>query len=181
LADTGRIVPVVHDADGAQPVSYVAFQGLTPGEYKLDVSASDGTKHTAFVSHTVVASLHAIGAYRVSDLFVAASAPNDQGPFPAPAVPVVSTGQVVMGIDVAAPDPSALAGASVQFAIVTREGTEAQAGPVQPLAANGVLDQFLRATLQVPAGATTDYIARATLLLNGTSVGQVDAPFRVTR
>ena len=179
LADTGRIVPVVHDADGAQPVSYVAFQGLTPGQYKLDVSASDGTKHAAFVSHPVVASLHTIGAYRVSDLFLAGSAPNDQGPFPTPAVLVVSTGQVVMGIDVAAPDAAALAGAAVQFAIVTKDGTEAQAGTTaQPLTTNGPLDQFVRATLQVPNGGNTDYVARATLLLNGTSLGQVDVPFR---
>jgi VWFA-related protein len=181
LVDTGRIVPVVHDADGAQPVSYVAFQGLTPGQYKLDVSASDGTKHTAFVSHPVIASLHTIGAYRVSDLFLAASASNDQGPFPTPAVLVVSSGQVVMGVDVAAPDAAALAGAAVQFAIVTKDGTEVQAGTAQPLTMNGPLDQFVRATLQVPNGGNTDYVARATLLLNGTSLGQVDAPFRVTR
>jgi VWFA-related protein len=179
LADTGRIVPVVRDVDGARPISYVAFQGLTPGQYKLDVSASDGTKHTAFVSHPLVASLHTIGAYRLSDLFLAASAPNDLGPFPTPAVPVISTGEAVMGVDVAAPDAAALAGAAVLFAIVTKEGTEAQAGPAQPLAVNGPLDQFVRATLQVPNGGHTEYIGRATLLVNGTSLGQIDAPFRV--
>jgi hypothetical protein len=147
----------------------------------LDVSASDGTKHAAFVSHPVVASLHTIGAYRVSDLFLAASASNDQGPFPTPAVLVVSTGRVVMGVDVAAPDAAALAGAAVQFAIVTKEGTEAQTGTVQPLTTSGPLDQFVRGTLQVPNGGTTDYVARATLLLNGTSLGQIDVPFRVAR
>jgi VWFA-related protein len=182
VAETGQVVPVTHGADGrAEPVSYVAFQGLAPGQYKLEVSASDGSKHTAFVTHPVVANLHAVGAFRLSDLFLAAVAPNAQGPFPSPASVVTSTGEVVMGIDVTAPDASTLADATVQFTILSQDGAELQAGPVLPLAAGGPLNQFVRTTLQVPSGAANDCIARAVLLLNGTRLGEVDAPFRVAR
>jgi VWFA-related protein len=182
VADTGRIVPVTHGANGsADPISYVAFQGLAPGQYQLELSASDGTKHTAFVSHPVVADLHTIGAYRVSDLFLAASAPNEQGPFPSPAVAVISSGEAVMGVEVTATDAAALAGLAVQFAVVKPEGAEVETGPIQPLAANGMLDQFIRATIRVPTAGANDLVARAMLLLDGTRLGQVDAPFRVAR
>jgi hypothetical protein len=121
VADTGRMVPVTLGADGsAQPISYIAFQGLPPGTYELQLSASDGSKHSAFVTHPVSARLHTIGAFDLSDLMLAASASNAEGPFPVPAH-LVARQQLVAGVEVTAHDRANLANVVVRFERVDTE------------------------------------------------------------
>jgi VWFA-related protein len=181
VTDSGRVVPVTRGPDGkAQPISYIAFQGLAPGTYELQLSASDGSKHSAFVSHTVSARLHAIGGYTLSDLLIAGSAQSADGPFPVPARPV-ATDQIVTGVEVTAADRAALANTTVRFEVVLAGGRETVAAQDVTLSPGGPLGQFVRATLDLAAASPGEYVARVSIVTAGTSLGAVDAPFQVAR
>ena len=181
VADTGRVVPVARDADGAtQPISYIAFQGLAPGTYELQLSASDGSKHSAFVTHTVSARLHAIGDFVLSDLLIAASAQTPEGPFAVPAQLGVRD-QIVMGVEVAGRDPAAVAKAIVRFEVLSATDRRVLASQEVGPAGAGSPSRFVRATLNLASAAAGDCIAVASIVSDGTVVGLVDAPFRVNR
>lgn len=181
VAETGRVVPVERAPDGTtQPISYIAFQGLAPGTYQLQLSASDGSKHSAFVTHSVSAELHAIGGYVLSDLLMAASTSTPEGPFPVPAQLVVRD-QIVMGIEVTARDRAALANATLRFDVASVANPSVLASQDVSLAAGGPLTQFVRATLNLAAVDPGACVAQASVVSDGALVGRVDAPFRVSR
>jgi VWFA-related protein len=181
VTDSGRVVPVTRGPDGiAQPISYIAFQGLAPGTYELQLSASDGSKHSAFVTHTVSARLHAIGGYTLSDLLLAASAQSADGPFPVPARPVAAD-QIVTGVEVTAGDRAALANTTVRFEVVPAGSRETVASQDVMLSPAGPLGQFVRATLDLAAASPGEYIARASIVAAGASLGVVDAPFQLAK
>jgi VWFA-related protein len=181
VADTGRLVPVQREPDGtAQPISFIAFQGLAPGTYELQLSASDGTKHSAFVKHIVAARLHPIGDYTLSDLLIAASASTPNGPFPVPAQLVVRD-RIVMGVEVAAAERANFTNAAVRFAAVSASNRDVLASQDIPLAADGPTMQFVRAALSLAASTPADCFAQASIVLDGKIVGTVDAPFRIVR
>jgi len=182
VADTGRVVPVTHTADGAaEPISYIAFRGVPPGRYKLELSASDGTKHNGFVAHPVEAALHPIGVYRLSDLLLASSAPSGEGPFPVPANFVIRGSELVAGVEVSASDASAFADAAIRFEVISPQNSSPLSFRVVPLSANGAASQFVRATLPVPAGESNECLARASVFVKGVSIGQIEVPFRTTK
>ena len=179
IADTGRVVPVTHNADGSTaPISYIAFQGVPPGRYKLELSASDGSKHSGFVAHPVDAALHTIGAFRLSDLLVAASAPSAEGPFPVPASVTIKGSDLVVGVEVMTDDAAAFGDAAVRFEIVSAKGAPSSSFAEIKLAAGGPASQFVRTSLSIPDGGAHEYLARASLIVKGAAVGQVDSPFR---
>ncbi len=181
VADSGRVVPVTRRSDGTvQPISYIAFQALPPGTYELRLSVSDGTKHSAFVTHPVTARLHTIGTFTLSDLLLAASAASEDGPFPVPARTVVTT-QVVAGVDVAAGEAGALANAVVRFEVASRKTEEIVASREVPLSPGGGLSQFVRATLDLSRAALGEYHTRAVVSVDGETIGSIDAPMVVTR
>ncbi len=181
IADTGRVVPVERQPDGsAQPISYIAFQGLAPGTYELQLSASDGSKHSAFVRHLVSARLHAIGGYTLSDLLIAASASTPAGPFPVPAQ-LVARDQVVMGVEVAAGDAAGFANATLRFAAVSSANRDVLASQDISLSADGPATQFVRATLNLANASPGSCVAQASIVADGKVVGLVDAPFQILR
>ena len=181
VADSGRVVPVMRRIDGgAEPISYIAFQGLPPGTYELRLSVSDGTKHSAFVTHPVSARLHTLGAFTLSDLLLAGSAASDDGPFPVPARAAVS-GQVVAGVDVTAAVSAALANAAVRFEVASTKTQEIVASRDIPLSSTGPLNQFVRATLDLPDTTPGEYRTRASILLDGVAIGSIEAPMTVTK
>jgi VWFA-related protein len=181
VADSGRLVPVTLGPDGtAQPISYIAFQGLPPGTYELQLSASDGSKHSAFVTHTVSARLHTIGRFGLSDLMLAASAANAEGPFPVPAR-LVASRQLVAGVEVTAHDRPDLANAVVRFEVTSAQTRESVASQDVPLSSSGPLSQFVRATLSLPSIASGEYLARASMIVDGAVVGLIDAPIQLAK
>ena len=181
IADTGRVVPVERAPDGTtQPISYIAFQGLAPGSYELQLSASDGSKHSAFVRHPVSARLHTLGNYTLSDLLIAASAATPDGPFPVPAQLSVRD-QIVIGVDVTASDRAARANTTLRLSVVSAPNRDVVASKDIVLAADGPPTQFVRATLNLAAASATACFAQASLVVDGTVVGVVDAPFRIVR
>jgi VWFA-related protein len=181
VADSGRLVPVTRGPDGTtQPISYIAFQGLAPGTYELQLSASDGSKHSAFVTHLVSARLHPIGGFGLSDLLIAASATAAEGPFPVPATPVVSQ-QLVAGVEVSAADRAALAHVTVRFEVVSTEAREIAASQDVPLSPGGSLSQFVRTTLNLSGVRPGNYLARATIVVDGAPLGLIDAPVQLAR
>jgi hypothetical protein len=181
VADGGRLVPVTRTSDGvARPVSYIAFQGLQPGTYELELSASDGSKHSALVKHPVSARLHPIGSYALSDLLLAASAPNADGPFPVPAH-AVADHQIITGVEVSVSDRSALANAAIRFEALSsshREGGGAQEIKLSPA---GPLSQFVRATLDLTGTETGECVVRASVVVDGVVIGQIETPFQIAR
>ena len=181
MAETGRIVPVTHNGDGsAQPISYFAFRNVPPGRYKLELSASDGSKHSGFATHSVDAMLHTIGAYRLGDILVASSAPNQEGPFPVPANVVVGS-RMVAGVEVTAATLADLESVSVRFEIVgIARGADAP-GREAKLQAGGPLSQFVRTTLEFPSLPGGDYLLRASLIVGGSSLGGIDTSFRLAK
>ncbi|HEY2150943.1 MAG TPA: VWA domain-containing protein [Vicinamibacterales bacterium] len=181
VADSGRVVPVTRGIDGvAEPISYIAFQALPPGTYELRLSVSDGTKHSAVVTHPVSARLHTIGAFTLSDLLLAAAAASEQGPFPVPARTAV-TGQVVAGVDVAAGVAAAFANAAVRFEVASTKTQEIVASHDVSLSPGGPLDQFIRATLNLSGAAAGEYRARASVLVDGVAIGSIEAPMALTK
>jgi VWFA-related protein len=181
VADSGRVVPVTRGPDGtAQPISYIAFQGLAPGTYELQLSASDGSKHSAYMTHPVSARLHPVGAFGLSDLLLAGSAANAEGPFPVPASLVVSE-QLVAGIEVTAADRAALANVTVRFEVVSAQAREIAASQDAPLSPSGSLSQFVRATLNLSGISPGRYLTRASIVVDGAPIGLIDAPFQLAR
>jgi VWFA-related protein len=181
VADSGRVVPVTRGPDGAaQPISYIAFQGLAPGTYELQLSASDGSKHSAFVTHPVSARLHTIGGFGLSDLLLAASATSAEGPFPVPAILVVNQ-QIVAGVEVTAADRAALANVSVRFEVVSAQAREIAAAQDVPLSPTGSLSQFVRATLSLSGVRPGSYLTRAAIVVDGAPIGLIDAPIQLAR
>jgi VWFA-related protein len=181
IADTGRVVPVQREPDGTtQPISYIAFQGLAPGTYELQLSASDGSKHSAFVRHLVSARLHAVGGYTLSDLLIAASASTPAGPFPVPAQ-LVARDQMVMGIEVTAGDRAALAIATLRFAVVSSANRDVLASQDISLLPDGPLTQFVRAALNLATASPGAFFAQVSIVADGKIVGVVDAPFQIVR
>jgi hypothetical protein len=181
VADSGRVVPITHGPDGAaQSISYIAFQHLAPGTYELQLSASDGSKHSAFVTHTVSAGLHTIGRYALSDLLLAASVANADGPFPVPAH-LVARDQVVVGVEVAASDHAALANTIVRFEVISTGSREAIASQDVALSPDGPLSQFVRATLNIANTSPGECLAQVSILADGALVGLIDTPFQIAR
>ncbi|HEY2905959.1 MAG TPA: hypothetical protein VGJ29_08660, partial [Vicinamibacterales bacterium] len=156
------------------------FQGLAPGTYELQLSASDGSKHSAFVRHLVSARLHAVGGYMLSDLLIAASASTPAGPFPVPAQ-LVARDQMVMGIEVAAGDRAALANATLRFAVVSSANRDVLASQDISLSSDGPLTQFVRATLDLATASPGAFFAQVSIVADGKIVGVVDAPFQIAR
>jgi VWFA-related protein len=184
VADTGRVVPVVRDSTGgAQPINYFAFRNLPPGRYSLQLSASDGTKHSGFVTHPVDAALHRLGPYTAGDLLLATTASSEQGPFAVPA-DVIAARQLIAGVEVTAPEQSALSDALVRFEIIDAQGAVRATSDVA-LASGGPLSQFVRATIDVSLLPKGDYVARASIITGGiaggVAAGSLDAAFRVSR
>ena len=181
VADSGRVVPVSRGTDGSsQPISYIAFQGLPPGAYQLQLSVSDGSKHSAFVVHPVSARLHQIGPFTLSDLLLAPSAATADGPFPVPAR-LTATTRLVAGVEVTAGAAAAFARAAVRFEIASTRTDEIVAAQDVPLSADGALSQFVRATLDLSAASAGDYLARASIVVDGARVGMIDAPLQLAR
>jgi hypothetical protein len=172
-------VPVTHNDDGsAQPISYFAFRNVPPGRYKLELSASDGSKHSGFATHSVDATLHTIGAYRLGDILAAASAPNEEGPFPVPASVVVGS-RMVAGVEVTAATLADLDGVSVRFEIVGIQQKVDSPGHEVKLKPGGALGQFVRTTLEFPSLPAGDYVLRASLIVGGGSLGDVETSLRI--
>ncbi len=181
VADNGRVVPITHGPDGvAQSISYIAFQHLAPGTYELQLSASDGSKHSAFVTHTVAAGLHTIGRYALSDLLLAASVANADGPFPVPAH-LATRDQVVAGVEVTASDRTALANTTVRFEVISTSSREVVASQDVTLSPDGPLSQFVRATLNLATTSPQECLAQASILVDGALVGLIDTPFQIAR
>ncbi len=181
VADSGRVVPVTRGSDGtAQPISYIAFQALPPGAYELRLSVSDGTKHSAFVIHPVSARLHTIGAFTLSDLLLAPSAASEDGPFPVPAR-IAVTKQVVAGVDVASDAATTLANTVVRFEVASTKTQEIVASRDVPLSPGGGPGQFVRATLDLSSAAPGEYHARASISVDGVTIGSIEAPMTVTK
>jgi hypothetical protein len=181
VADSGRVVPVTRGPDGTpQPISYIAFQGLPAGTYELQLSASDGSKHSAFVTHPVSARLHTIGGFGLSDLMLAASAANAEGPFPVPAR-LVASQQLVAGVEVTAHDRADLANVVVRFEVASAQTREIVASEEVPLSSSGLLSQFARASLNLVGVASGDYLARASMVVDGALVGLIDAPIQLAK
>jgi len=181
IADTGRVVPVERQPDGTpQPVSYIAFHDLAPGTYELQLSASDGSKHSAFVKHPVSARLHPIGGFTLSDLFVAASASTPAGPFPVPAQ-LITRDEMVIGVEVTAGDHAALANATLRFAAVSSANRDVLASKDVNLSAGGPTTQFVRETLDLSNASPGPCVAQASIVVDGKVVGLVDAPFQHVR
>ena len=181
VAETGRVVPVTHNEDGsAQPISYFAFRNVPLGRYKLEISASDGSKHSGFATHAVDAILHTMGPYRLGDILVAASASNEQGPFPVPAEVVVGS-RIIAGVEVTAATPADLENVSVRFEIVGTQRRADVPGREIKLQPDGPLDQFVRATLEFPSLPDGAYVLRASIIARGGSLGDIETSLRIAR
>jgi hypothetical protein len=153
---------------------------VPPGRYSLQLSVSDGTKNSGFVTHAVDATLHPAGQFRLGDLLLAPSAANDEGPYGVPAQVVIRE-RVIGGLEVTAQDSASLDDAVVRFEIVGAQGASALAPAAKELRSGGPLTQFVRTTLDVASLPPGDYVARASLVVRDTFLGAVDAPFRIAR
>ncbi|HEY7284574.1 MAG TPA: VWA domain-containing protein, partial [Vicinamibacterales bacterium] len=181
LAETGQVVPVTRGADGqTDPISYIAFRNIPAGRYSLQLSASDGSKHAGFVSHNVDATLLPVGAYRLSDILLAESAPNDEGPYPVHADVTVRR-QVVAGVEVTAPSETAFENAEVRFAIAGRGASAASSGRDVSLKSTSGPSQFVRATLDCSQLAAGEYVVKVGLVVGGATIGETEARFQIVK
>jgi len=180
LAETGQVVPVTRSADGqTDPISYIAFRNIPAGRYSLQLSASDGSKHSGFVTHAVDATLASAGAYRLSDVLLAESVPNDEGPYPVHA-DITIRRQLVAGVEVTAPSGTVFENAAVRFAITGRAGSPPSSEIKVPLKPGGG-SQFVRTILDCSQLAAGEYSARVALVVSGATLGQTEARFQIVK
>ena len=76
---------------------------------------------------------------------------------------------------------AAFARAAVRFEIASTRTDEIVAAQDVPLSADGALSQFVRATLDLSAASAGDYLARASIVVDGARVGMIDAPLQLAR
>jgi hypothetical protein len=181
LAETGRVVPVTRSADGqTDPISYIAFRNIPAGRYSLQLSASDGSKRSGFVTHPVDATLYPAGAYRLSDILLTESAPNDDGPYPVHADITVRR-QIVAGVEVTAHSETHFENATVRFAIAGRGGNMVSPEREVSLKSNGGPSQFVRTTLDCSQLAAGEYSVRVAMVVSGATLGETEARFQVVK
>jgi hypothetical protein len=87
----------------------------------------------------------------------------------------------VTGVEVTAGDRAALANTTVRFEVVPAGSRETVASQDVMLSPAGPLGQFVRATLNLAGASPGEYVARASIVAAGTSLGVVDAPFQLAK
>ena len=174
-----RTITLDRGLDGAvQPVSWIAFRGLAPGTYALQLSASAGGDQIGSVKRIVDARLHTVGPYAVSDVFVAPSAPVGGGPFPVPAEVFVGRDELVAGIELYTREPGDSSQVAVRFEITRPDSRLPLASAAPLLAQSGGPDRlFARATISVADLLAGDYVVHALIVVRGANVGSVSRPF----
>ncbi len=174
-----RTIALHRSLDGAvQPVSWVAFQGLTPGTYGLQLSASAGGDQIGSVKQVVDARLHTVGSCAASDVFVAASAPTGAGPFPVPAEAIVGGDELVAGIELYTAEREDSRHVAVRFEITRPDSGLSVASKAATLTQSGGADRlFARATLSIADLSVGDHVVHALVADTGRCVGSVSRSF----
>jgi VWFA-related protein len=174
-----RTITLDRGLDGAaQPVSWIAFRGLAPGTYALQLSASAGGDQIGSLKRTVDARLHAVGPYAVSDVFVAPSAPAGGGPFPVPAEVSVDRDELIAGIEVYTRKPDDSSQIAVRFEITRPDSRLPLASAAPILTQSGGADRlFARSTMSVADLPAGDYVVHALIVVGGANIGSVSRPF----
>ena len=176
------LVPLHRGGDGSvDPVSYVAFQGLAPGRYELDLSASYGTKDTGTLHRAIDARLHDVGPLEASDVLLAPSAPSATGPFPVAADVHIAGDQVVAAVEISAKGSAKLGNAAVQFEVTRAGDHQVLDSTPASLSASGTNRQFARGAIAIADLPAGEYAVDAVVIVDGKRVGSVSKPFRRDR
>jgi len=175
-----RTVSVERDANGfALPISWIAFQHLSPGDYELRLFASVGSEQGGSIAKAVQAHLHELDRGRASDLFLASNAPASVGPFPAPADLTFEGQTIIAGLEFygrSNPDADHL---QVDFEILPIDGQTPLVPPIRAMLTPGgiPMGRFARATLPIHALEPGDYVVRAAVKVDGRAAGAVTRRF----
>jgi VWFA-related protein len=178
-----RTVSIERDRRGvALPISWIAFQHLSPGDYQLHLSAAVGPEQVGSVTRVVQARLHDVGRFRVSDLFLASEAPNPIGPFPVPADLAFGGDSIVAGLEIYERSSREADQPHIEMEILPIGTNTPLMSMTAVSAPSGTPTQrFARATLPISALPLGDYVVRAVVKMHGQVVGSVTCGFRRTQ
>ena len=164
-----------------QPVSWIAFQGLTAGTYGLQLSVAADGDEIGSVKHVVDARLHTLGSCAASDVFVAASAPAGGGPFPVPAEAMIEGNELIAGIELYTREREDANHVAVRFE-VTRPDSDLPIASTAPTLTQSADRLFARGTLSIADLSAGDYIVHALVTDTGRCLGSVSRSFwRISR
>jgi hypothetical protein len=175
-----RTVSIERDGSGfTLPISWIAFQHLSPGDYELHLSAAVGPEQVGSVTRSVQAHLHEFDRVRVSDLLLASEAPDGAGPFPVPADLAFGGGQIVAGIEIYERSSREGDRAQIEIEILPAENLgEPLISRTAVLAPSGTpVRRFARPTLSISTLTPGEYVVRAVVKMNGRAVGSVSRHF----
>jgi VWFA-related protein len=175
-AVTSRAFEGLAPRDGWVPL--VAEAVVDPGSYTLRVAAVDARGRRGSVEHQVKAAPVSAGGLEISDLVLA---PAGAGESVRPAVDLaVDRRGMTALLEVAASDPLRVAAAAVAFEVAESESGQALLRVPAPLgeAGKGGL-RVARVTLGGGLLPPGDYVARASVAVDGRAVAALSRPFRV--
>jgi VWFA-related protein len=178
----GRSVTLERTQRGAvRPVSWLAFRGLVPGAYGLQLSASVGVDRLGSVRRMVDARLHKVGSVAASDLLLAEEASTASGPFAVPAELVVVGDQLVAGVELYAQSADEAAGLWARFEVTAADSDAVLAVAKGVLSPSGApLCQFARAAIPLVGIPSGEYHVRAVVGSGTGPLGSIGRRFRRT-
>jgi VWFA-related protein len=180
LADKkGKVVGSGVQRIGDSPRDLLRFTSamvVDPGVYTLRVAARDRAGRRGSVVHTVKAALVSAGGLELSDLLLGALGP-DSG-FRAAARGFAENGRLTAHLEMQGKDAQRVQQAGVALEIAEVDGAPALVSVPMPSAGDGE-SRAAQVTLGLSILPPGDYVARATISVEGKKVAGLSRPFRL--
>jgi hypothetical protein len=169
--------------DAAQlpgPLRFSTSLTVEPGLYSLRLAARDRSGRQGSVDHPVKAALTSVGPFAVSDLLL--GPPPAAGAAFQPAVDVaVPKGPLAAYIELYGSDAAIFGRATISLEVATTDDAPALArGPARMVPTPDASRRVAQGMLGLEGLAPGSYWARAVIAVDGSPVGAVSLPFRVT-